>query len=142
MKIKTLTISVLLIVILNVACAPFTRKHEKGYEGPQLPPDQVAIVKADPFLGIRTGKNKEGLPYHIYSAEAAREMISLLPGEHSFNLSFLTPFHSSQKTIDRTFVLEAGKTYIISPVVDYENKLWDVEFKEEVVTIEETKDPK
>ncbi len=114
-------VRVFLLMIVSIAwmwtsggCAT-----KKAYSGPDLPPDQIAIIRPDQnkaFTEIRI-RSVDGYPLEFYESEVA-----VWPGNHRFSVDvkLAFPYFSDRLGFKQNISLnvEAGRVYTIYSKID------------------------
>ncbi len=136
MKNKFPAVALMAISLTLVGCssAPVI---VKTYAGENPGQQAKAVVKPASFIGVVSIDNQ---PYKIYPSHEflnGEYEFDMLPGEHTFELSFGNGGASSTRNLNLVKLLEPGKRYLLKPEVNgnsWRPKLIDVTAKPECWT--------
>lgn len=115
------------VAILSPGCA-MEPKRVKAYHGPDLPIERLAVLEVSAGAIVEVDENRN------YRCEQFECDFHLLPGEHSFTVSYEGPRHSTipgyqtQYRFERprvvSLTLEAGHTYTLTAWASNGNTDW------------------
>ncbi len=140
-------VSVLIATVLVVylaSCGPAMMSY-RLYEGPQLPKEETAqlvckgeTIQLNSVNGQKSpdGKDTFGnvtleiLPgdYHLTVSFSGRSMTMVSGGMYYYNVFYR---HGSLHSVDITIKAEAGHTYLVTSIHDYEKSRWNAVVRDE-----------
>jgi len=127
--------AIVLTVLLGISGCGIQKAFIKAYEGQDLPAEQIALVK--PQLGIVI-KSMDGDPSKqltVFGKFGSTDAdIALAPGSHTFVLAYDSIRHVSSvrsvADITFTFRVRAGRKYLLKAVLPSDYSTWRPEIED------------
>lgn len=125
-------VALLLLVASLSACSPITTT--RIYDGPELGPSEIAIVRGDRYLEVKKVDGKDGaFTAQVFRGEWTSQGFELhfLPGAHVFEVKYIGRLMRSVVPVPIRFVAERGKRYVVKYEIVRDAREWRVWLEEE-----------